>query len=204
MRIVDTKGQACPAPIIATKKALREANPGDTFRVLTDNQTSLNNLTRFLKDNRTDFSVEDSNGFWTITITKSDADLQLTNAEKYCTTEIPHFTKGNFIVVFASDKMGEGEKKLGHLLMVNFIKAIKDLDHLPQKMLFYNNGVKLGSDDSPVYEHLKELEKMGVGIFLCATCVRFYHLEEKIKIGVLSNMFEIVQVMASAGNIIKP
>jgi hypothetical protein len=28
--------------------------------------------------------------------------------------------------------MGEGDTDLGHLLMSNFIKAIKDLDKLPQ------------------------------------------------------------------------
>lgn len=204
MRIVDTKGKVCPAPIIATKKALRESKVGETFRVLTDNQISLDNLSRFLKDNRTEFSVEESNGFWTLTITKTDADQQLTNADEYCPTEIPHFSKGDFIVAFSSDKMGDGEEELGRLLILNFIKAIKDFEHLPQKIVFYNNGAKLGSVDSPVAEYLKELEQMGVVLLFCATCVNFYHLGGKIKIGVLSNMFEIGQVMASAGNIIKP
>jgi hypothetical protein len=71
-------------------------------------------------------------------------------------------------------------------------------------MIFYNNGVKLGSIDSPVYENLKDLERMGVGMLFCATCTKYYSLEEKIKIGTLSNMFEITQAMASAGNILKP
>ncbi|MCU0472659.1 MAG: sulfurtransferase-like selenium metabolism protein YedF [Bacteroidales bacterium] len=204
MRIVDTKGQECPAPIIATKKALRDAKTGETFKVLTDNQTSLDNLSRFLYDNKTEFSVEQSDNSWTITITKKDSDKQLKIAEEYCKTEIPHFTKGDFIIVFSTDKMGEGEEELGRLLMVNFIKAIKDIEHLPLKMVFYNNGVKLGSFDSPVAEQLRELEKMGVGLLFCATCVKFYHLEEMIKIGDLSNMFEIAQMMASSNNIVKP
>jgi selenium metabolism protein YedF len=204
MRIIDTKGQACPAPIIAVKKALREANMGEAFKLLTDNKTSLENLSRFLNDNRTEFSVEESGGFWTITVTKKDSGQNLTKSGEYCNTEIPHFTKGDFIIVFSSDKMGEGDEELGKLLMNNFIKAIKDLDHLPQKMVFYNNGIKMGSADSGVSGYLRELEKMGVGLLFCATCVKFYHLEEKIKIGILSNMFEIARVMASSGNIIKP
>jgi selenium metabolism protein YedF len=100
--------------------------------------------------------------------------------------------------------MGDGDEELGHLLMSNFIKGIKDLDSLPVKMVFYNKGVILGAEDSPVIDHLKEIEKMGVRLFLCATCAKHYSLEEKIKIGTLSNMFEIVQVMASAGNVVKP
>ena len=100
--------------------------------------------------------------------------------------------------------MGDGNDELGHLLMGNFIKAIKDLDTLPAKMVFYNKGVTLGTEDSPVIDHLKEIEKMGVALLLCGTCIKFYSLEEKIKIGTVSNMFEIAQVMAKAGNIVKP
>jgi selenium metabolism protein YedF len=102
------------------------------------------------------------------------------------------------------DKMGTGDDELGNLLMVNFIKAIKELDILPAKMVFYNRGVMLGKYDSQVIEHLKEIEKMGVKLLLCATCVKFYSLAEKIHIGTLSNMYEITQAMASATNVIKP
>jgi selenium metabolism protein YedF len=204
MRIINTKGQQCPAPLIATKRALKGSDRGDSFEVLTDNKTALDNISRFLKDNKTGFTVAEKQGVWTITVTKSSSEIPLTNAEAYCTPEIPHFSKGDFIIVFNSDKMGEGAEELGKLLISNFIKAIKDLDVLPGKMVFYNNGIKLGSIDSPVYDHLQELERMGVGMLFCATCTKYYSLEEKIKLGTLSNMFEIAQVMASAGNIIKP
>jgi len=204
MRIVDTKGQQCPAPIIATKKALKESKKGETFLVLTDNKSSLDNLIRFLKDNKTEFSAEKEGDIWTLRITKKTAEVQHSEPEKYCNTDIPHFKRGNFIVVFSSDKMGEGDEQLGRLLMINFLKAIKELEILPKKMIFYNNGVKLGSTNSPVYGHLKEIEKMGVGLLFCETCVKYYSLEENIKSGSLSNMFEIAQVMASAEHIIKP
>jgi selenium metabolism protein YedF len=204
MRIVDTKGQQCPAPLIKTKRALKETKTGESFKVVTDNQTSLNNISRFLNDNKTEFSVEEKAGVWTITIIKGVVTMPLTKPEDYCTPAIPHFIQGDFIIAFTSDKMGEGNEELGRLLIINFIKAIKDLDILPKKMVFYNNGVKLGSVDSPVFVNLKEIENMGVGLFLCATCAKFYSLEEKIKIGTLSNMYEIAQIMASAGNIIKP
>jgi selenium metabolism protein YedF len=204
MRIIDTIGQQCPAPVIATKRALKESASGDSFEVVTDNKTALDNISRFLKDNKTAYSVTENSGVWTITVTKGNQSVTLTKAEVYCTPEIPHFSHGNFIIVFTSDKMGEGTEELGKLLIANFIKAIKDLDMLPGKMVFYNNGVKLGSIESPVYETHKDLESMGVGMLFCATCSKYYSLEEKIKIGTLSNMFEIAQVMASAGNIIKP
>jgi selenium metabolism protein YedF len=204
MKIIDTSGQQCPAPLIATKHALKDAQVGDLFQIVTDNQTSFSNISRFLKDNNTQFSFEESGGFWTLTITKASADPVKVNPVECCTTTIPHFTRGDFIIAFTSDKMGEGDDELGHLLMNNFIKAIKDLDMLPRTMVFYNKGVVLGTDDSPVVDHLNEIEKMGVGLLFCATCANHYSLREKINIGSLSNMYEIAQVMASASSIINP
>ncbi len=204
MRIVDTKGQLCPAPLIAAKKALKETAAGDSFILLTDNQSSFDNLSRFLKDNKADFQVSESGGAWTLTITKTTGDAVHSKAEEYCTTTISHFQKGNFVVVISSDKMGEGDDQLGHLLMTNFIKALKDLDKLPEKMVFYNNGVKLATKSSPVIELLRDLEKMGVELMLCATCVNHYTLETVVGAGTVSNMYAIAEVMASAGNIVKP
>src|ERR1035437_10195251 len=174
MRIIDTKGQLCPAPLIATKRALKETPEGESIIVLTDNQTSFNNLCRFLKDNSTDFKVSEADGVWTLTITKISGELPHPNAEDYCTPSVSHFDKGNFVIVFANDKMGEGDPDLGYLLIGNFIKALKDL------------------------------EKMGVELLICATCVNHYKLESILGAGTLSNMYSIAEVMASAGSILKP
>ena len=204
MRIVDTKGQLCPAPLILTKKALKETAMGESFIVLTDNQTSFNNLSRFLTDNNTDFQISREGEVWTLTITKTSVAHDIAKAEEYCTSSISHFQKGDFIIVVTSDKMGEGDDELGHLLMTNFIKALKDLDKLPQKMIFYNKGVTLVTHSSPVIEHLKDLEKMGTELMLCATCVNYYSLGASVAAGTLSNMYSIAEVMASAGNIVRP
>ncbi len=204
MKVVDTKGLLCPAPLIATKRALKETDEGETLTVITDNQISFNNLTRFLNDNNTFFQVTEAEGIWTLSITKSSGNVPMTNAEEYCTPSIAHFEKGNFIVAFTSDKMGDGDDELGKLLISNFIKALKDLNKLPESMVFYNKGVKLVSKDFEDIDHIRDLETMGVNILICATCVNYYKLEGKTGAGILSNMYSIAEVMASAGNIIKP
>ena len=204
MKIVDTKGQLCPAPLIATKRALKDTAVGESFLVLTDNQTSFTNVSRFLKDNNTPFTSDEKEGVWTLTVTKFSGVLSKPNAEEYCSVDVPHFQKGDFVVAISSDKMGEGDPDLGTLLMTNFIRAIHDLDILPSKLVFYNRGIFLGRDDSSVLELLKDLEKMGVSLFLCGTCINHYSLEDKIHIGTISNMFEIAQLMSSAGKVVKP
>ncbi|MFZ0283544.1 MAG: sulfurtransferase-like selenium metabolism protein YedF [Bacteroidales bacterium] len=204
MKTADTRGQPCPAPLIATKRALKETLPGESFEILTDSLTSLNNISRFLKDNNTGFNIKESEGFWSLTVSKESNENCTLRAEEYCAETVAHFSKGNFVIVFSSDTMGEGNEELGHLLMSNFIKAVKDLDVLPDKMVFYNKGVTLGSNDSPVAANIREIEKMGVDVLFCSTCVKYYSLEEEISVGSLSNMFEIAQIMASAGNVVKP
>jgi selenium metabolism protein YedF len=204
MRIVDTKGLLCPAPLIAAKKALKETAAGESFKLLTDNQTSFDNLSRFLKDNKAEFKVSESAGVWTLTVTKINGDRVETEVEDYCTPAISHFEKGNYVVAITSDKMGEGDVDLGQLLIINFIKALKDLDKLPQHIVFYNKGIILAMNGSPVVEHIIDLEKMGVEIHLCATCVNRYKLEKNIAAGTLSNMYSIAEILASAGHIIRP
>jgi selenium metabolism protein YedF len=204
MRVVDTKGQLCPAPLIATRKALRESSVGESFIVLTDNRTSLNNVTRFLHDNSTNFEVSEKEGIWTITVTKPAGDLKNDNVEEYCNTTVNHFEKADYVIAITSDKMGDGDDHLGHMLMTNFIKAVKDLDKLPSKMVFYNKGVTLAAKDSPVVDDLRDLEKMGVVLLLCATCVNYFALETGLGTGVLSNMYVIAEALATAGNIVRP
>lgn len=204
MRIVDTKGQLCPAPLIAAKKALRETVTGESFVVLTDNKTAFENLTRFLKDNKADTQCSESQGIWTLTVTKTTGALVKTEPEEYCDIPVAHFEKGNYVVVISSDKMGEGDEQLGLLLMTTFINAMKDLDELPQKLLFYNNGVKLVTNNSPVLETLRDLEKMGVELMLCGTCVNHYSLASVIGAGTISNMYTMAGIMASSDKVLKP
>jgi selenium metabolism protein YedF len=204
MRIVDAKGKLCPGPLIEAKRALKETQEGQSFQLLIDNETSYNNVSRFLKDNNTGFQTTQSEGVWTLTITKNTPELKHPNVEEYCGDEVAHFHKGDFVIVISSDRMGEGDEDLGHLLMSNFIKALKDLDKLPMKMLFYNKGVTLVTKNSPLIDHITDLEKMGVELLLCATCVNHYGLADIIGAGTLSNMYTIAEVMASAGNIVRP
>ncbi len=75
MKIVDTRGQSCPAPLIATKRALKDRFGGESFEVFTDSQTALNNISRFLKDNNTEFKIKETDGFWTLTVSGENNEI---------------------------------------------------------------------------------------------------------------------------------
>jgi tRNA 2-thiouridine synthesizing protein A len=95
MRIVDVRGQKCPAPLIATKKALKESESGDSFKVIIDSKNAFENISRFLIDNKVHFESEEKEGFWDIIITKSTGFDQDINAEDYCDRDTPYFKQGD-------------------------------------------------------------------------------------------------------------
>lgn len=204
MRIVDTKGQKCPVPIIETRKALRECNPGETFVVITDNKTAFSNISRFLEDNKIAFSVTEEKDIWTFNITNETGVAVTTQAEDYCETNKTVIPSGDYAVVISSEVMGQGDDDLGRKLMKSFFIALSCLDVMPSSVVFYNSGVKLTTDDSEVIGILREIENKGVGIYICGTCVDHYKIGERISIGRISDMYIITQKLSEAGNIIRP
>jgi len=88
--------------------------------------------------------------------------------------------------------------------MQGYINTIIETGILPEKIVFYNSGVKLVTEESNVAVSLMELEKKGVKIVMCGTCVDFYGLKDKINFGVISNMYDISDVLIKSGKIIYP
>jgi selenium metabolism protein YedF len=100
--------------------------------------------------------------------------------------------------------MGQGDDELGRKLMKTFINIIGMMDNMPSLIAFYNSGVKLTVKDSGVDDILMELEKRGVRMLICSTCIDYFGIGDKIAAGEKSNMFVITSELASAGNIIRP
>ena len=53
-------------------------------------------------------------------------------------------------------------------------------------------------------EDLKNLAAQGVEIISCGTCLNFYGLKEKLAVGEVSNMYDIVERQRAADLVIKP
>ena len=86
--------------------------------------------------------------------------------------------------------MGSGNDELGAVLMKSFFFAETQLDTLPDKILFYNGGAKLTVEGSDCLEDIRILEKEGVEILTCGTCLDFYGLKEKLAVGAVTNMYD--------------
>lgn len=108
------------------------------------------------------------------------------------------------VVVLASEEMGQGDAVLGRLLMKGFVYAVTQQDKLPETVLLFNGGAKLSCEGSDSLEDLKELEAQGVEILTCGTCLNHYGMAEKLMVGNVTNMYEIVEKMTGAKKIVRP
>ena len=112
--------------------------------------------------------------------------------------------KKGMLVVLSANVMGTGDPKLGISLMKAFVFALTKQDQLPDTILCYNTGAYLTCEGADTLEDLKLLESEGVSILTCGTCLDFYGLKEKLAVGGVTNMYDIVERMENAAQIIKP
>jgi selenium metabolism protein YedF len=106
-------------------------------------------------------------------------------------------------MLIASDQLGVGDEALGQLLIAAFINTLPEAKTRPMKMLFINRGVLLTTEGSRVLDSLQKLESNGVQIFSCGTCLNHYQLKEKLKVGKVTNMYDTVDSLLNADNVIR-
>lgn len=110
---------------------------------------------------------------------------------------------GGLVVFVASDRLGEGDAKLGEILMRSATKVLSGFQPLPSTLIFMNAGVHLTTTQSNLLTDLQAMADAGVEILSCGTCLDFYGLKESLLVGRVSNMVEILGRMASARQVIR-
>jgi selenium metabolism protein YedF len=185
---VDARGLPCPQPVINTKKALEEIEEG-TLTVLVDSAESRENVRRFAQSQGCRIEITERDGVFYLAITKKGTGR---TASK----------KVNDVFFITSDQLGTGDKGFGEKLMINFINTMGEAASRPAKVIFANSGVRLTTEGSGVLETLRRLEQGGVEITSCGSCLEFYHLADKLRVGMVTNSYEVVETLISAVKVI--
>ena len=191
---VNALGDACPIPVVKTKKAMQEATGAETIEVLVDNEIAVSNVTKMASSSGANVTSEKV----------ADKEYKITIEMSGDAAACEECAEENLVVVISSDRMGTGNDDLGKVLIKGFIFAVTQLDKLPKTMLFYNGGATLTAEGSDSLEDLKHLEEQGVEILTCGTCLNYYNLSDKLQVGSVTNMYTIVEKMAGADKIITP
>jgi selenium metabolism protein YedF len=196
MSVIDCRGLACPQPVVATKEALDQLKEGEMI-VIVDNTSSCNNVERFVRSQGCIAEIKERGQDFYIHVQKTGGKVE----EKATPSE----EKGKKVVVYINSRLlGSGDETLGSFLMKAFLKTLLDLETPPNRLILVNSGVQLAAEDSKVLESLQGLSEKGVEIVCCGTCIDFYKLKGKTNVGIISNMYDIVQSMIEADRVIKP
>ena len=204
-KTIDCRGMACPLPVINAKKAIEAFTEDGTLTVLVDNETAVQNLTRLGEHNG--FVVSSAqNGekaFAVTMLVKAGAGVAAARlAEEPIQCALP--PKGGKVVVLSANRMGLGDEKLGEKLMKAFVFALTNQDEVPDKVICYNSGAYLTTEDADTIRDLKRLEEAGATVMTCGTCLDYYGIKDKLQVGVVSNMYDIVEAQMNASLIVRP
>lgn len=209
MKQIDCRGLNCPEPVLRAKATLEQSD-GEPFEILVDNEASRDNVLRFAHSRncrvelatltegsfRLSFSPESGKG--------AGESTSFDEADYSCAIPAGAAAACNLVYVIASDSMGRGSDDLGWALLQTYIATIKEVSPQPSRILFYNGGVKLVATEGKAMEALQALEKKGVKILSCGTCLEFFKLEKRLRVGTITNMYEIMDSMASADKVVSP
>jgi selenium metabolism protein YedF len=102
------------------------------------------------------------------------------------------------VILLQSEVLGRGDDELGMLLMSKFLDLLGDSPDKPASLVFWNTGVRLVGEGSWALAHLKRLEEQGVEILACGTCLDYFGLSDKIKVGKPTNMLKSIDAMLNS------
>jgi selenium metabolism protein YedF len=186
-KIVDARGLACPQPVVLTKKALEEV---DRLTTIVDNATARENVSRLARNENCEVEVEEKAEGIFLHLTK-------TGSKETDLDTVP--MAGPTVVVVGGDCMGRGSEELGDILVRSFMHTLNEVEPRPDKLIFFNSGVKLTVEGSEVLEDLKALEQVGAEVMVCGTCLDYFQLKDKVAVGHVSNMYTIAEALLGAG-----
>lgn len=194
---IDARNLTCPKPVVLALESLPKLAAGETLEILINDEVAKGNLTRLAEQKECALEVVAEGADTLMKLTPrsavSSGRAALDEAAEFC--EIPDTTSS--VVMFGADHMGEGADELGHILAKGLIYALAHQERVPKKMVFFNGGARLTCEGSESIEDLAELERRGCTIVTCGTCLDYLGIRDTLKVGGVTNLYEIAQTIAT-------
>lgn len=185
-RTVDARGLACPQPVILTKRVMDE-NSAEEIITLVDNPTARGNVSKLAA----------SQGY-ACRIVEQGTEYHIHLNKESCLRDEVVSESPEIAILIKSNVLGDGSEELGNVLIKSFLYTLSETEFPIGYIMFLNSGVRLTTEGSPVLEHLQALEQRGIKILSCGTCLDFYSLKDKLRVGQVTNMYTIFDTLASA------
>ncbi|MGB9723768.1 MAG: sulfurtransferase-like selenium metabolism protein YedF [Chloroflexia bacterium] len=192
-RIVQARGLPCPQPVLLTKKAMQEA---DDILTIVDGPEQAENVARMARQAGWQVEVDGKEEAVYVRLVRPQEAPQVQKEEA-------RPTAGPLVLMVPGETMGRGESaELGHVLIRAFFHTLLEIERRPDVIIFYNSGVRLVVEGSPILEDLRALAEQGVQILACGTCLGYFDLKDRVAVGTVSNMYAIAETLLGAGRVV--
>lgn len=106
------------------------------------------------------------------------------------------------VVLFTRNGMGEAPEGLQQALAVKYLSLAAQAEEKPAQIVFYTDAVKLVCEGSLVLQWLRMLEAEGVELIVCSTCLEYFGLMDKVRVGNVGGMPGILAALQEAEKVI--
>ena len=193
MKELDARGLQCPKPLMMAKKELDAGC--ESLLVKVSNEAAVSNLTHLANRLGRAVSSKEKEGYWDVVLGEGDCPSA---DEGKAQTELEPYA-----VFVGKDHVGEGDEVLGRSLMKMALYTLSESGNPPAHLLFMNGGVKLvAGGEQAVVDSVSSLVAQGTEVLVCGTCLDFYGLKDRLAVGEVSNMYDILGRMQESSKTI--
>jgi len=108
----------------------------------------------------------------------------------------------DIMIQITTNGMGQGPQDLQLTLIGKYLELLGQHSELPALIAFYTEGVRLVVEGSPVLAQLTALEAKGVRLVACSTCLNYFGLTDKLRVGIAGSMADILEGQVRAKKVI--
>ena len=94
------------------------------------------------------------------------------------------------------------DRSFGQSMLAKFLGQVAAAEPKPSAICFYTEGVKAALADAPFREPLDALERAGVPLLLCGTCIEHYGVAAQVVVGSIADMKAIATALGSADKVV--
>lgn len=98
--------------------------------------------------------------------------------------------------------VAEGDEGFGLDMLDKLFHTLEKRGEAPAAICFWTEGVRAVCEGSPVLLGLRLLEGMGSRIVACGSCLDRYGLRDRLAVGEVGGMDEIVALLAQGGRVV--
>lgn len=106
------------------------------------------------------------------------------------------------VILVANADLGHAEPAPGQRVLGNYLRALAEMDMRSHAICLWTAGVQMVAADSSVLETLRALRTADVPIIACRTCLEHYGLVDRVAVGEIGTMAQVIELQAIAGKFI--